>query len=246
MHGTWQQWNIGSHAADVYTPAGVARPAMAILFLHGIGLETLRNYGAFTTVFDELKLGCISPFGGESWWADRICVDFDSQVAAERYLLSCVVPQFERLWGVTPPRIGLLGISMGGQGALRLAFKLPRLFPAVAAISSAIEYHELYGQGTPLDAMYDSKEQCRQDTVPMHIQAADYPPHIFYCIDPTDWPWYRGNDRLHEKLAALGIVHQCDLTTQAGGHSWEYFNHMAGRAIRFLHDGMTVQSRRLL
>ena len=131
----------------------------------------------------------------------------------ERYLLHSVVPFFRERWGLTPRGIGLMGISMGGQGALRLAFKHPDLFPVVAAIAPAIEYHELYGQGTPIDEMYDSKEQCRQDTAPMHIHPSKFPPHIFFCIDPADAAWYRGNDRLHEKLSALGVPHEIDLTT---------------------------------
>jgi S-formylglutathione hydrolase len=116
----------------------------------------------------------------------------------------------------------------------------------VAAISAAIEYHELYGQGTPLDEMYDSKEQCRQDTAIMHVPPHHPPPHIFFCIDPDDPLWYRGNDRLDEKLNALGIAHEKDLTTRAGGHSWDYFNHMAERAIRFLYAGLEKESRRLV
>ena len=56
----------------------------------------------------------------------------------------------------------------------------------------------------------------------------------------------RGNDRLHEKLSALGIPHTCDLTTRAGGHTWGYFNAMAGRALRFCHAGLEQESRRLL
>ena len=134
---------------------------------------------------------------------------------------------------------------MGGQGALRLAFKHPELFPAVAAISPAIEYHELYGRGTPLDEMYDSKEQCRQDTAIMHVHPTHYPPHLFFCVDPDD-PWYRGSDRLHEKLGALGVPHTPDLSTRAGGHSPEYFHHVADRAVRFVVAGLEQEARRLL
>jgi S-formylglutathione hydrolase len=135
---------------------------------------------------------------------------------------------------------------MGGQGALRLGFKYPRQFPAVAGIASAIDYHQLHGFGYTLDEMYDSKEQCRQDTAIMHIHPNDAPPHLFFCIDPTDGDWFRGNDRLQEKLNALGIAHECDLKTRAGGHGWTYFDHMASRAIRFLDAGLKAQSRRLL
>ena len=135
---------------------------------------------------------------------------------------------------------------MGGQGALRLAFKHPELFPVVAAIAPVIDYHELYGQGGPLDQMYDSKEQCRQDTVTLHVNPLKAPPHIFFSIDPDDARWFRGCDRLDEKLNALGIPHEIDFTTRAGGHSWDYFNHMAERAVRFVHAGLEEESRRLL
>lgn len=246
MQGKWSQVDIAGYAADAYDPANAARPTLAILFLHGVGLETLRDRPAFTRLFEELGLPCICPHGKRSWWDDRVCQEFDANLTPERHLLDNVMPWIQERWNILPPGIGLLGISMGGQGALRLAFKHPRTFPAVAAISSAIDYHELYGQGTPIDAMYSSKEQCRQNTAPMHVHPAECPPHVFFCIDPADLPWYRGNDRLHEKLAALGVPHQHDLTTRAGGHSWDYFNYMAERAIRFVHQGLVAQSRRLL
>ena len=135
---------------------------------------------------------------------------------------------------------------VGADLALRLAFKHPEVFPVVAAISAAIDYHELYDQGMTIDSMYDSKEQCRQDTALLHIHPNRYPPHIFFCIDPDDVDWHRGNDRLHEKLSALGISHEMDLSTRAGGHSWEYFNHMAERALKFVRAGLEYESHRLL
>jgi S-formylglutathione hydrolase len=245
MNGTWTCLEIGAKPADVYDLSASGKPRFGILFLHGLGLETLVENRAFTRLFDELGLVCVSPHGQRSWWTDRICGEFDPQMTPERHLLQNVVPFIAERWGIAPRGIGLVGISMGGQGALRLAFKHPELFPVVAAIAPAIEYHELYGQGTPIDDMYDSKEQCRQDTVPMHIHPSKFPPHIFYCIDPAD-AWYRGNDRLHEKLSALGVPHQLDTTTRAGGHSWDYFNHMAERVLRFVYQGLEEETRRLL
>ena len=237
--------DIGGKPADVYDPPG-GRPRFGILYLHPVGLESLAGNAAFTTLFDELRLGCICPHGQRSWWTDRICPEFDAQITPERHLLDHVTPAFRTRWGIAPPGVGLLGISMGGQGALRLAFKHPKQFPTVAGIASAIDYHEWYGQGLSLDDMYDSKEQCRQDTAVLHIHPSHYPPHLFFCIDPTDRDWYRGNDRLHEKLSALGVPHECDLTTRAGGHSWQYFNAMADRAVRFVTAGLEQESRRLL
>jgi S-formylglutathione hydrolase len=245
MQGAWTTMTIGGKEADVYELPGSALPRFGILHLHGLGLETLWDRPAFTRVFDELKLVCICPHGQRSWWGERVCEEFDPKVTPERHLIDNVLPFFGERWNLAPPAIGLQGISMGGQGALRLAFKRPDIFPVVGAISAAIDYHELFGEGLVLDEMYDSKEQCRQDTALMHIHPSQYPSHIFFCVDPVD-RWLRGNDRLHEKMTALGIPHDSDLATRAGGHTWDYFNHMADRVERFIEAGLVQKSRQLL
>jgi S-formylglutathione hydrolase len=244
MSGTWSVADVAGKPTEVYEPAG-GRPRFGIVYLHDVGRESLRDRPAFTGLFDTLRLSCVCPHGDHSWWADRHCPEFDPHKTAERYVLGQIVPFFQARWDLSERAIGLLGIGMGGQGVLRLAFKHPDRFAVVAAIAAALEYHELYGQGTPLDAMYDSKEQCRQDTAILHVSPLKAPAHIFFCVDPDD-RWFRGNDRLHEKLNALGIAHEADLTTRAGGHSWDYFNHQAGRAVRFVAAGLEQQSRRLL
>jgi S-formylglutathione hydrolase len=238
--------NLAGKPADIYELAENVPPRFGLLYLHSGGLETLRDRPAFTRVFDDLKLMCVCPHGQFSWWANRVCPEFDPQLTPEQHLLTNVLPFCQQRWNLAPRSVGLLGVSMGGQGVLRLAFKYPQLFPAVGAIAAALDYHEWYGRGTPLDTMYDSKEQCRQDTAILHVHPARYPPHLLFVIDPSDADWYRGNDRLHEKLNALGIPHEVDLTTRAGGHSWDYFDHMAERVIRFVAAGLEQESRRLL
>jgi S-formylglutathione hydrolase FrmB len=246
MNGSWSTLEIGGRRADIYDRPGISSPRLGILYLHDSTLESLRDRPVFSALFDRFHMACVCPEGQQSWWTDRTCKEFGNQQTPERHLLHHALPFFEERWKLPPRNIGLLGIGMGGQGALRVAFKHPEMFPAVAAIAPALDYHELYGQGTPLDDMYDSKEQCRQDTALMHVHPSHYPPHIFFCIDPDDVRWYRGNDRLHEKLNALGIPHQVDLETRAGGHAWPYYNHMAQRAVAFLHHGLEQESRRLL
>jgi S-formylglutathione hydrolase len=246
MKGQWSEVMLAGKTVEVYDPPGTSRPRLGVLFLHPLGLETLRGRPAFTNVLDERKLACLCPHTRRSWWVDRICPEFDSKLTAERHVLDNVLPFFRQRWQLAPRSIGLFGISMGGQGALRLAFRHPQLFPVAAGIASAFDFHELYGEGLPLDDMYDSKEQCRQDTAILQINPHDYPPHLSFCIDPDDVKWHRGNDRLHEKLSALGMPHTIDLTTQAGGHSWEYFDHMAEPTLRFVHEGLEKESRRLL
>lgn len=244
MNGTWVTQSIAGKDTDVFQPS--ARPRFGIIHLHGYQRQTLRDRPAFTRLFEELKLACVCPHGQRSWWLDRVCPEFDPQITAERYVVEHVLPFFEAQWQLAPRAVGLQGISMGGQGALRLAFKHPELFPVVAAIAPALDFHDRYGEGTPLDEMYESKEQCRQDTALLHVHPSKQPPHILFCIDPDDVRWFRGNDRLHEKLTALGVPHETDFTTRAGGHTWDYFDGMAERVERFVCAGLEYESRRLL
>ena len=242
---TWSRAPIAGKPADVFSPPG-PRARFALIYLHGVGQETLADKPAYTRLLGGLGLACVCPSGGYSWWSDRVCASYDPALTAERHVLDQVLPFARDTWGVGPRAVGLFGVSMGGQGALRIAFKHPEAFPVVAAISPAVDYHEWYGRGNSLEQMYDSKEQCRQDTATLHVHPSHQPPHIFFCCDPDDTDWHRGCDRLHEKLSALGVAHECDLTTRAGGHTWDYYNHMADRVLRFLKAGLEQEGRRLV
>ena len=246
MNGIWTDIEVAGKRVEIYEPPANPLPRFGVIYLHPLGLETLRDRPAFTKFLDAYKLVCVCPHAKRSWWVDRVCPEFDAKLTAEQHVLKNVMPIFAERWRLPPRSVGVFGISMGGQGAVRLAFRYPKLFPVVAGIASAFDFQELHGLSETLDEMYDSKEQCRQDTAVLHIHPADYPLHLFYCIDPDDDPWYRGNDRLHEKLTALGVPHTIDLTTRAGGHSWAYFDRMAEPTLRFIHEGLQKESRRLL
>lgn len=241
---SWQTHDIDGKPAAVFVPENHRR--FGILFLHNAKGQPLSFSETFTKLLTQHRLICVCPHGGATWWTDRILPAYDAHRSAESYLLQRVMPYMSTTCQLFPPMVGLLGISMGGQGALRLAFKNPQMFPVVAAIAPALDYHEYYGHGSPIDQLYTSKEQCRQDTAGMHLPPSDAPRHVFFCMDPKDQHWHRGADRLHEKMLALGALHEMDLTTQAGGHSWAYFDAMAPRAIDFVVRGLEAESRRLI
>ncbi|OWK47524.1 esterase [Fimbriiglobus ruber] len=201
---------------------------------------------AYTAELARHGLACVAPLGARSWWANRICPEFDAHLTAERYLLESVVPWTRDRWNLGPRALAAFGISMGGQGAIRLGFKYPGQFPVVAGVASAFDYHEWYGRGTPIDTMYDSRERCRQDTAIHHVNPPHLPPHVWFACDPADAQWYRGNDRLNEKLSAIGVPHTADLDTSRGGHTWAYFDAMARPAFQFLVDALAKESRRLM
>src|SRR5262245_28110438 len=122
---SWTAETVSGKAVDVYRPAGVAKPRFGVLFLHGTGGETLRERPAFTGLFDELNLPCASPMAGPCWWVDRLVPEFDARITPEQFLRESMLEFFRERFGLLPRSLGLLGISMGGQGALRLAFKYP-------------------------------------------------------------------------------------------------------------------------
>jgi S-formylglutathione hydrolase FrmB len=135
---------------------------------------------------------------------------------------------------------------MGGQGALRLAFKHPNIFPIVAAISPAIDYQLRWNEGDEmLPQMYADPEAIRQDTATLHVHPLNWPRNIWFCCDPTDYRWHESADRLRMKLNAIGIPHEHDLETTGGGHGFAYYEKMAPMAVRFIAERLERERLRI-
>jgi pimeloyl-ACP methyl ester carboxylesterase len=243
--GTWSSESIHGHPCDIFEPAQRHPHGFVLLYLHGIHLQRLRDQPVFCEWFERSQIPVIAPYGGRCWWVARPCPDFDPQISPERHLLDHVLPYIRDRWGAEPPRIGLFGTSMGGQGALRLAYKYPNRFPVVAAISPAIDFQQRYDEDEILQAMYPDPEAVRQETALLYIHPLNWPRNQFFCCDPADLRWWDGADRLRMKLYSLGVPHECDLETTAGGHGFGYYSAMAERALGFLLDRLEQERRRL-
>ena len=244
--GSWSTIEIAGKRCDVFEPAVAAANPRAIVYLHGVHSTALADNAVFTREFSRHGLNVIVPFTGRSWWADRISPDFDPKLTAERHVVDNIVPFLKERWKIAPPQIALLGTSMGGQGALRLAFKHPNVFPVVAAISPAIDYQIRWTEGDEiLQAMYTDAESVRQDTATLHVHPLNWPRNIWFCCDPADHRWHESADRLRMKLNAIGIPHEYDLETTAGGHGFEYYNHMAPRALQFIAERLERERLRI-
>lgn len=236
MPGRWYQDSIAGHLVDFFEPAQANPHGYSLIYLHDVGQTRLVDNGPFTQLFSQHGLRVAVPLTGQSWWADRICEAFDPACSAEQHVVERVLPSLAERWGVEPPQIALCGTSMGGQGALRMSFKYPNRFPVVTAISPAIDYQVLIDEGDEtLWAMYGGdRERARQDTATLHVHPLNWPRYTWFCCDPADIRWYESVERLQMKLSSLGIPHECDLETSAGGHTWTYFNHMASAAMAFV------------
>lgn len=230
----WSELNIDGHHVELFDPGNGVEPDGCVLFLHGHGRIRLASNDVYSRLFQQHNLAVICPDGKRSWWMDRVCGEFDEHVTPRKWLLESVVPMIETRWNIVPPRIALLGISMGGQGALQLAYCQASRFPIVAAISPTVDFDQLYGAGLPLDQMYKDREEARQDTVVLNLHPLAWPRHQFFCCDPADREWFDGCARLGMKLSSSGILHERDLNTSAGGHTWDYFNSMAPATIQHI------------
>jgi S-formylglutathione hydrolase FrmB len=115
-----------------------------LYFLHGLGdnEQTLFNSGGWT-LLDELrsqhKMGdflIAAPEGRRSFYINSA----DGSVLYSDFFLREFLPHIESKYRVRAGRGGraISGISMGGYGALRLAFAHPELFSAVSAQSAAL------------------------------------------------------------------------------------------------------------
>jgi S-formylglutathione hydrolase FrmB len=243
----WSTITLAGHPCEVFEPTTPNPHGYVLIYLHGVHLNRLDDKPVFCQLFEEHGLPVICPWTQRSWWTNKICAEFDPHITAEQHILNNVVPYIAERWGAAPPKIGLFGTSMGGQGALRFAYKYPNTFPVVAAISPAIDYHLRFDEGDEtLPLMYPDKEAARQDTALLHIHPLNWPRHQFFCCDPEDQRWYDSCDRLRMKLWSLGVPHEHDLVTSGGGHSFTYYSHMAPKAIGFLLERLDQERRRLV
>jgi S-formylglutathione hydrolase FrmB len=239
---------VAGHACRLFEPAAPSPYSYAVIYLHCSRSASLRGYPAFVREFERYGLRVIEPVSGQSWWTNRIWPEFDPHISAEAYVIKHVVPYVAERWNALPPRLALLGVSMGGQAALRMAYKFPNVFPTAAAISPAIDYQKRIDEGVDpgLETMYRDAEDARQDTATLHIHPLNWPRNQFFCCDPTDVRWHDSADRLRMKLWSLGVPHEFDLETEAGGHSFEYASHMAERAVGFLAERLEQERLRIV
>lgn len=242
--GTWTTVSIAGKSADAFVPHSDVRPDRAVIYLHGHGLASLKDNPAFEAELNRHGLRAICPMAQRSWWLPLVCSEFDAELTPFDFVREHVVSWITNNWHAKPPLIGLTGVSMGGQGALQLSFRRALEFPVVAAIAPAVDFHNWWGRGLPLDEMFSSKEAARQQTATLHLHPLNWPRQQLLVCDPADDEWIESSERLTSKLWSMGIPFESDFTTSNGGHTWDYFNQMAPRVIEFLAKGLEAESLR--
>jgi S-formylglutathione hydrolase FrmB len=130
-----------------YDAAAAKQPAQrypVLYFLHGLGdnEQTLFNSGGWTLLDDLHKQHQIGEFliaapeGGRTFYVNSA----DGAMRYSDFFLQEFIPYLENRYRIGAGRKNraISGISMGGYGALRLAFAHPEMFSAVGAQSAAL------------------------------------------------------------------------------------------------------------
>jgi S-formylglutathione hydrolase FrmB len=183
--------------------------------------------------------------GGNSFYVNGPQGNYEDLLAVD------LPAHMEQAWRAAPGRArrAVLGISMGGYGALRLALKRPDAFGAVATHSAMLlerlptaEGGAGRGQMAAFKRVFgDPIDEARWvEADPLawaaKVEARAVPALRFDCGSEDRYGLANGNRRLHEALEARGIAHEFELAP--GDHGYPYVLSMIDRSLRFLARGL--------
>lgn len=179
--------------------------------------------------------------GGNSFFANSSAGRYEDLVAEDAVAFA------ERELRVAPGRESraLVGVSMGGYAALRIALSRPQAFGAVAAHSAmlltAIPRPEDGAGRWHMDAFrrvfgdpIDPKLWAESDPFVWaeRVDPARAPRLYFDCGGQDRFGLFAGNEALHRRLEARGIPHEFSL--QPGDHGYDYVRSVLPRSLAFL------------
>jgi enterochelin esterase-like enzyme len=172
-------------------------------------------------------MAMVTADGGRGYWNPHPGDDPMAMVIHE------LIPRCQHLGlGRAPQRIGTLGISMGGYGALLLAERDPRLISAVAAISPAI--WTTYGQARNANpGAYATAADFATDDAVTHASALNHTA-VRIAVGDDD-PFYPGVVILTRALPPQAIVEHSH-----GCHTSPFFRAQQPLSLQFLAEHLAA------
>lgn len=249
---------------SVYLPSSATPGARfpTIYLLHGFagGQYEWAKGGRIAETLDRLiESGSMSPViavmpdAGKSWYVDskRYGGPGDYETAIVRDLVAGIDARYPTL--ADADHRGIAGISMGGRGALRLAFAHPDVFSAVAGLSPGIwlpggvsgrtgpandppeEQAKWFGRTA--GETFDIKIFNAQSPFALvdGLATLSRPPAILLAVGDDDyWKLHDGTVELYIGLRRIGL--KPELRVGDGGHDWKFWRSVTDAALLFL-DG---------
>ena len=202
------------------------------------------NYSNWITKVPELaawaaayRIMIVCPDGNySSWYFDS---PVDRQSKYETYIGSELPVFIDAHYATIHDRHSraITGLSMGGHGALFLAFRHARTFGAAGSMSGGLDLSAIKNK-------YDISKRLG-DTVKLAANYRDY--SVLNVIEkkPADSlaitfdcglsdAFYTMNLAVHQKMIKLGIRH--DYAERPGGHDWKYWKNSLKYQLVFFSD----------
>ena len=222
-----------------------------LYYFHGLGdnEQMFVRSGGFDLIedlWDRQQLGdfiIVTPAGYSSFFMNS----YDGRFRYEDFFLQEFLPWIEGRYRILARREsrGIGGISMGGYGALRMAFLHPQLFGSVSAHSAAlmqrlpsvsVSTREETGRLQILGNVFGSPpdQQFWERNNPLKIaRTAELSSTKIYfdCGAQDDYGFEAGAQALHTLLGSRHIAHEFHL--DPGGHNWSYFTAHLPNSLRF-------------
>jgi S-formylglutathione hydrolase FrmB len=216
-----------------------ARRYPVTYYLHGLGdnEQSLINLGGWQ-LFDSLlsgkKIGefvVVAPAGFASFYINSR----DGKFRYEDFFITEFLPAMEKKYriGTTAAQRGVMGVSMGGFGAMHYAFKYPDKFAAVSANMPALFEQlprDLSGDwvaaslgevfGNPSDTAFVEKNSPFYLARTASITAMRRMTIYFDCGSEDGYGFNTGVEAMDKLLTQRGISHEMHI--YSGGHNWQF------------------------
>jgi S-formylglutathione hydrolase FrmB len=234
-----------------------------LYYLHGLGdnEQSLVNGGGweiYERLLQEKKIGeylIVTPAGFRTFYVNSR----DGRVPYEDFFFQEFVPAIERRYRAIGTRAtrGVMGVSMGGFGALRYAFSRPTMFASVSAHMPALSEDvptsmSSVGEQRMLQAVFGSPQNGVVDEVyykrisPLNLAANAAASQLkslaiyFDCGTNDDYGFDLGNETLHKTLERRGIKHEFHI--YPGAHNWTFVMQHFGASLAFHSKALGAQT----
>ena len=211
--------------AVVVSPDG-KKPRATLYLLHGYSgnyANWIHTAPQIADLVDSYGYLVVCPDGGfDSWYWDS-SADFQY----ESYITKELLPFIEDKYGVGTERTdrAITGLSMGGQGALYLAFRHQDLFAFAGSTSGGVDirpFPDNWGMKKRLGT-YDENPEVWNAHCIVEMTHLLKPNSLKLFIDcGTEDFFYEVNKKLHEKLNYMNIPHH--FLSMPGQHNGAYWS----------------------